>query len=178
MATLWARQKIDDLTATAVETIGDQSVSDQKREEITQLGLTFKLMTQYTSFVAIDDVIFTGGDDPRRVDVPLETSIASITEAVTVSDSSSSFMLTSPTATQTITSRTIHDLPIQGRSFVNLLTLTPGTTVQNNISMRGQSTSLILDGVDMKFGIAPGGESPGSSARHDAGAFGIDRQQR
>jgi hypothetical protein len=47
----------------------DQS-ERQKREEIAQVGLNFKLMTQYTSFVAIDDVVFTGTEDPAKVEVP------------------------------------------------------------------------------------------------------------
>ena len=84
LGTLWARQKIDDLTATAVEVIGDPTVFEQTREEITQLGLTFKLMTKYTSFVAIDEVIFTGDDDPRRVDVAIETLEATVSTTVTI----------------------------------------------------------------------------------------------
>lgn len=163
LASLWARQKIDDLTATAIELTGDQSVFDQRREEITQLGLTFKLMTRYTSFVAIDDAIYTGDDDPLRIEVKGETIDPSMT-TVAISHGGCSFILSSPSATQTVTSGTIQNLPIQGRSFAELLTLTPGTSVQGNISMRGQSTNLTLDGVNMNYGIAPGGESPGASA--------------
>ena len=37
--------------------------------------------------------------------------------------------------------------------------------------MRGQSTNLTLDGVNMNYGIAPGGESPGASASGNAPAL-------
>ena len=164
LGTLWARQKIDDLMATVPEVILDPT-AEQTREEITQLGLTFKLMTRYTSFVAVDEVMFTGGDNPRRLDVPIE-SVATVNSTValesTVAVTASSTFV--PSVAGYVQSRKIYDLPIQGRSIAGLLTLTPGTNVQTNISMRGQSSSFILDGVDVNYGVAPGGESPGASA--------------
>ncbi|HKG46497.1 MAG TPA: VIT and VWA domain-containing protein, partial [Pyrinomonadaceae bacterium] len=72
LATLWGRRKIDDLMREVLDNTQEQTVRDQKREEITQLGLNFRLMTQYTSFVAIDDVVFTGPEEPQRVAVPIE----------------------------------------------------------------------------------------------------------
>jgi hypothetical protein len=42
------------------------------REEITKLGLDFRLMTPYTSFVAVEEAIVTEGGVPRRVSVPVE----------------------------------------------------------------------------------------------------------
>ena len=78
LATLSAHNKIDDLSAEEVASNGDSTALEQKREEIAQLGLTFKLMTRYTSFIAVDEAIYTGSDDPRRVDVPVETHAATI----------------------------------------------------------------------------------------------------
>jgi hypothetical protein len=46
--------------------------ADDLRERITQLGLEFGLMTQFTSFVAVEDRIVTEGGQPRRVEVPVE----------------------------------------------------------------------------------------------------------
>ena len=182
LGTLWARHKIDDLTAEEIALAGDQSLSEEKRKEIVELGLTFKLMTQYTSFVAVDEVIFTGSEEPRRVEVPVEAipgSIATgLTETVTVTSSGSSslqycLVATAPT-------RTIRDLPLQGRSFIGLLSLIPGTAAdsgpsvqpsRNSTSMKGQTTNFVIDGVDAKFGISPGGESPGASASGNAPAL-------
>ena len=42
------------------------------RESITALGLQYRLMTQFTSFVAVEEKIITDGTTPRRVDVPVE----------------------------------------------------------------------------------------------------------
>ena len=57
LAPLWARRRIDDLT-------------DQ--EAITQLGLEYNLMTQFTSFVAVEESVVTEGGKPRRIEVPVE----------------------------------------------------------------------------------------------------------
>ena len=68
LATLWARTKIDDLT------MADPGNAERLdlRESITALGLQYRLMTQYTSFVAVEEKIITDGTTPRRVDVPVE----------------------------------------------------------------------------------------------------------
>src|SRR5262245_16261317 len=42
------------------------------REAITQLGLEYGLMTQFTSFVAVEEMTVTDGGQPRRIDVPVE----------------------------------------------------------------------------------------------------------
>ena len=63
LATLWARNKVDHLM---------HEVSSSSQEAITRLGLEFKLMTPYTSFVAVEEEINSNGGPPRRVDVPVE----------------------------------------------------------------------------------------------------------
>jgi Ca-activated chloride channel family protein len=42
------------------------------KESITQLGLKFRLMTQFTSFVAVEASVVTQGGVPTRVEVPVE----------------------------------------------------------------------------------------------------------
>ncbi len=68
LATLWARTKIDDLMM--------QDPNNGERLDlqasITELGLKYRLMTQYTSFVAVEEKIITDGTTPRRVEVPVE----------------------------------------------------------------------------------------------------------
>ena len=68
LATLWARTKIDDLT---MQDPGNAERLDLQAS-ITALGLQYRLMTQYTSFVAVEEKIITDGTTPRRVDVPVE----------------------------------------------------------------------------------------------------------
>ena len=61
LATLWARTRIDMLMH-----------EPNNREEITKLGLDYRLMTPFTSFVAVEETIVTDNGKPRRVDVPVE----------------------------------------------------------------------------------------------------------
>ena len=179
LATLWGRRKIDDLMQHLF--VEDQTVREQNREEITQLGLNFKLMTQYTSFVAIDEVVFTGVDEPHRVDVPverqsgvLETQSGTIDRginSVEISGVNETVSVQSASFTQTATSqRTLQDLPLQGRSFLTLVTLTPGTSTagpaSTNFSVNGQRASangFLVDGVNAGFGLTSA-ENRGVSA--------------
>jgi TonB family protein len=67
LATLWARTRIDDLTS--------QDYTNQKpeiRDAITNIGLEYRLLTQFTSFVAVEERIVTDGGQPRRIEVPVE----------------------------------------------------------------------------------------------------------
>lgn len=45
---------------------------DVVREAITQLGLGYHLVTEFTSFVAVEKLMITEGGEPRRVEVPVE----------------------------------------------------------------------------------------------------------
>lgn len=177
LAALWARRKIDELMGEDMSNLTPDNAQDQKRKEITDLGLRFKLMTQFTSFVAIDDVVFTGTEDPRRVDVavePLPGSISTgLAETVTVTAASNQLIqATAGTVSQTITQRSINELPLQGRSVLPLLHLSgnSGSTSQGSRTS-GQMTNLMIDGIDASRGIAAGGETPGTSAAGAAPAL-------
>jgi Ca-activated chloride channel family protein len=52
------------------------------RQEVTGLGLEYRLLTQFTSFVAVEETIITDGGKPRRIDVPVETPEGTTTQAV------------------------------------------------------------------------------------------------
>ncbi len=72
LATLWARTRIDDLMAQDFAGIQRGTPKAEVRLAITQLGLDYRLMTQYTSFVAVEEMTITEGGRPRRIDVPVE----------------------------------------------------------------------------------------------------------
>ena len=72
MATLWARTRIDDLMSQDYAGIQNDDPQPDVREAITQLGLEYRLMTQFTSFVAVEEMTVTDGGQPRRIDVPVE----------------------------------------------------------------------------------------------------------
>jgi Ca-activated chloride channel family protein len=72
LSTLWARARIDDLMSKDFNGMQYGNMADEVREAITQLGLEYRLMTQFTSFVAVEEMIVTEGGQPRRIDVPVE----------------------------------------------------------------------------------------------------------
>ncbi|MGA9770704.1 MAG: VIT and VWA domain-containing protein [Blastocatellia bacterium] len=72
LATLWARTRIDDLMSQDYAGIQSGSARPDVQESITALGLNYRLMTQFTSFVAVEEMTVTEGGEPRRVDVPVE----------------------------------------------------------------------------------------------------------
>jgi len=72
LATLWARTRIDDLMSQDYQGAQRGTMKGDVQETITQLGLDHRLMTQFTSFVAVEEMIVTDGGKPRRIDVPIE----------------------------------------------------------------------------------------------------------
>ncbi|HZE72501.1 MAG TPA: VIT and VWA domain-containing protein [Pyrinomonadaceae bacterium] len=72
LASRWARTRIDDLMAQDFSGAQRGVMKPELKETITNLGLEFRLMTQFTSFVAVEEMIVTDGGQPRRVDVPVE----------------------------------------------------------------------------------------------------------
>jgi Ca-activated chloride channel homolog len=72
LASLWARTKIDDLMSQDWRGTQTGTPVGQHREQITQLGLDYRLMTQFTSFVAVEERTVMQDGKPRRVQVPVE----------------------------------------------------------------------------------------------------------
>ncbi len=58
LATLWARRKIAEIELFGSGLMGDIAYTpDSVKEKITRLGLAYRIMTKFTSFVAVDDAI-------------------------------------------------------------------------------------------------------------------------
>jgi Ca-activated chloride channel homolog len=72
LAPLWARARIDDLMGQDFKGTQSGTMQPELKKTITQLGIEYRLMTQFTSFVAVEERIVTDGGKPRRVDVPVE----------------------------------------------------------------------------------------------------------
>jgi Ca-activated chloride channel homolog len=72
IASLWARDKIDDLMSQDWAGVQQGTLRGDLRQQITQLGLDYHLMTQFTSFVAVEDRVVTDGGKPKRIQVPIE----------------------------------------------------------------------------------------------------------
>jgi len=68
MATIWARQKVHQLMNQMVR----DGQTKELIEKITQLGLTYRLMTQWTSFVAVEEKVVNVNGKPQTVVQPVE----------------------------------------------------------------------------------------------------------
>jgi Ca-activated chloride channel family protein len=72
LATLWARTRVEDLMSQDYAGAQQDKMKPELQTTVTQLGLEYRLMTQFTSFVAVEEVVVTDGGQPRRIDVPVE----------------------------------------------------------------------------------------------------------
>ncbi|HEX8118993.1 MAG TPA: TonB family protein, partial [Pyrinomonadaceae bacterium] len=80
LSTLWARRRVDDLMSEDYAGAQSGNMRADLREEITGLGIEYRLLTQFTSFVAVEERIVTDGGKPRRIEVPVETPEGMTTE--------------------------------------------------------------------------------------------------
>ena len=72
LAPLWARARIDDLMNQDFNGAQSGAMRPELKDTIMQLGIEYRLMTQFTSFVAVEEIVVTDGGKPRRIDVPVE----------------------------------------------------------------------------------------------------------
>jgi Ca-activated chloride channel family protein len=72
LASLWARARVDDLMGQDMTGMQRGAMRDDLKQSITQLGIEYGLMTQFTSFVAVEEMTVTEGGKPRRIEVPVE----------------------------------------------------------------------------------------------------------
>ncbi len=72
LAQLWARTKIHDLMSQDWNGMQNGSMKSALQSAITQLGLDYRLMTQFTSFVAVEEQTVVEGGRTRTIQVPVE----------------------------------------------------------------------------------------------------------
>jgi hypothetical protein len=72
LAPIWARAKVEHLMHQDLAGIQRGSPNPAMKEETLGLGLRFQLLTQFTSFVAVEHLRITEGDTVRTVPVPVE----------------------------------------------------------------------------------------------------------
>jgi hypothetical protein len=128
LATLWARQRIDDLTRQDY-----QNAKPEIREQITGLGLEFRLLTQFTSFVAVEERVVTDAGQPRRIEVPVELPEGVSREGVIGSGDTK--------IDTNITRQMISNLPA-GTGFSSMLKTTAGASTET-VSVTSDSSVMI-----------------------------------
>ncbi|MBI4851005.1 MAG: VWA domain-containing protein [Acidobacteria bacterium] len=72
LAKLWARKQIDELMGLDYNALQSGNLSPYIKAKITSIGLEYSLLTEFTSFVAVDQESFTGEDIPNLLEIPLE----------------------------------------------------------------------------------------------------------
>jgi Ca-activated chloride channel family protein len=72
LAPLWARSRIDNVMSQDYTAVQLNRMRPDLKNTITQLGMEFRLMTQFTSFVAVEEMVVTDGGRLRRIDVPVD----------------------------------------------------------------------------------------------------------
>ncbi len=86
LASMWARTKVDDLEGYPFVRRDDPDSREKSKQAVTNLALEYSIMTQYTSFVAVDERKVKQPDGSYRtvvqpVDLPAEVSPDAVGEA-------------------------------------------------------------------------------------------------
>lgn len=75
IATLWARAKIEQIKSRDPAGVEDGTLASELRQEIVRIGERFGVMSEYTSFVAVDKLRMTVAGRPRLINVPVEPPV-------------------------------------------------------------------------------------------------------
>ncbi|MEP7213760.1 MAG: TonB family protein [Acidobacteriota bacterium] len=94
LSTLWARTRIDALSSDKLKTENASKAADFDTQ-ITNLGLEFRLLTEFTSFVAVEERVVNQNGNPVKVEVPVmipegvdpETTVGAQADVVSVTAS-------------------------------------------------------------------------------------------
>jgi Ca-activated chloride channel family protein len=145
LASLWARQRIDDLMGQDYAGMQQANMRPELKETITQIGLEYRLMTQFTSFVAVEEMIVTDGGQPRRIDVPVEVPEGMNRAAVFGGEFGAADKI----------------LPVNGRNFSSSAMLNGGTsnaqTRSGTTTSRSKSRRTVSAGSGSGIGTGAGG---------------------
>jgi len=155
LATLWARTRIDELTRSDYN-----NSKPETAKSIADLALEFSLMSQYTSFVAVEERIVTDGNrPPRRIEVPVELP-------------------------EGVSEKMIAELPVNGRrSSSQLMSLSSGVTAMvavtseaNIIDTRSSSITTVIR-PDEVLGLGRGSGFGIDGASGSENTFVIDGEE-
>jgi hypothetical protein len=136
---------------------------------------TYKVRVEYKGFKAFDrEGLVIGVGQEAKVDIVMQTGEQ--TQTVTVTEDIPLVETTSATLTGNISTEKIADLPLNGRNFVNLLTLRPGFVNspgggggnQSSMGLRPGDSMFLIDGLmayewgqgsQLLNGYAPAGDA-------------------
>jgi hypothetical protein len=125
LATLWARTRIDDLMSQDYAGVQNGNAKPEVKDTITNLGLEYRLLTQFTSFVAVEERIVTDGGQPRKIEVPVEMPEGVSREGIFGAYSRDDARSTIPTVGYSTKAMSAQSLPLNSRNpqgFLNQVT--------------------------------------------------------
>jgi Ca-activated chloride channel homolog len=145
LATLWARTRVDDLMSQDFNGMQRGSMKPDVKETITQLGLEYRLLTQFTSFVAVEEMIVTEGGQPRRIDVPIEAPAGTTGQE---NDSVAEFNVSAGNSKGYIQRSIARSGIVSGKPSASPITKSRGaggggSTGRGSASVRGQSVATV-----------------------------------
>jgi Ca-activated chloride channel family protein len=151
LASLWARSRIDDLMGQDYNGVQQGNMRPELKETITNLGLEYRLMTQFTSFVAVEEMIVTDGGQPRRIDVPVEVPAGVSREGVFGAEFGAT-----------------RSLPVNSRSMTNLAVMNASVSVVTKSGNSSKARRAVGSGSGTGTGSGRGGNI-GSGTSHVGG---------
>lgn len=72
LASLWARAKVQALMWQDYAALQQGTLPEERRQEITTLGMQYRLMTQFTSFVAVEEMTVSVAGEMVTIAVPVD----------------------------------------------------------------------------------------------------------
>jgi len=115
LASLWARTRIDELSSAKTKTENAAKAPDIDKE-IASLGIEYRLLTDFTSFVAVQDKVVNQNGQPVTVQVPVELP-EGVNRETTVG---------STQETVDVTAASVKSLPLRARSVQGLYSINSG----------------------------------------------------
>jgi Ca-activated chloride channel family protein len=160
LASLWARTRIDELSSDSLRQ-ANSSKSSEYDKQIEQLGLEYRMLTDFTSFVAVEDRVVNQNGKPVTVQVPVEVPAG----VDPVMSGATSETVDVVSAGSTISSRQLKSLPSTSRSAQGLLTIQNGVVSTSNASVSSNRKSKPKSGSGSGSGNGVGyGQGSGSGS--------------
>jgi Ca-activated chloride channel family protein len=144
---LWARQRI-----TLLSDYNKLRSDDKRIKEVTELGLTYNLLTAYTSFVAVDNQIRNRDGQPETVSQPLPLPQGVSNYAVSENGMMKSMaMAPQPSVMYREEARAQHDLAVQEKTVPGGMGV---STDGNTQAERKNITSITIGDITLSGGLS------------------------
>ncbi len=158
LAKLWARERIKELSNAGYGNAAQGSSNPEIQKEITRLGLQYRLMTEYTSFVAVERKVVMDGSQPPRVQVPGKMPEgmnrnavfgSTVDTAVMVTASADSMLLESSSSVDQVLPRSpVSELPLVSRNAMDLVRVMSGVVMADDAIFRANASTFAGVGAD------------------------------